>query len=70
MNAILLMAAALASGLFLGWLLTQSYATTAMSRSQERMQRKVRYWQTETARARYAADQLAQQLATESASRG
>ena len=69
MIAILLVAAALASGLFLGWLLTQSYATTAMSRSQERMQRKVRYWQAETARARYEADQLVRRLTTEGADR-
>jgi len=63
MTAIVLMAAVLASGLFLGCLLTQCYAATAMSRSQERMQRKVRYWQAETASARHAADRLARQLA-------
>jgi hypothetical protein len=30
-----------------------------VSRSQERMQRKVRYWQAETARAQAEADRLA-----------
>ena len=59
MIAMILITAALAIGLFLGWLLTQTYAAVAMSRSQERMQRKVRYWQAETARAREAADRHA-----------
>ena len=39
-------------GLFLGWLLTTTFAVAAISRAQERMQRKVRYWQAQTARAR------------------
>jgi len=56
------MGAALISGLLLGGLLTRSYASSAISRSQERMQRKIRYWQAEAARAREAADQTAQQL--------
>jgi len=58
------MGAALISGLLLGCLLTQSYASSAISRSQERMQRKIRYWQAEAARAREAADQTARQLST------
>jgi hypothetical protein len=58
MTAVILMTVALVIGLFLGWLLTQTYASVAMSRSQERMQRKVRYWQAEAARAREAAGQL------------
>ena len=61
---LLLMGAALISGLLLGCLLTQSYASSAISRSQERMQRKIRYWQAEAARAREAADQIARQLST------
>jgi type II secretory pathway component PulJ len=45
-------AASLIAGLLAGWWLTLIAATAAISRSQERMQRKVRYWQAETARAR------------------
>jgi hypothetical protein len=62
MTSLMLMGAALLSGLFLGWLLTQSYTSSAISRSQERMQRKVRYWQAEAARAREAADLAAERL--------
>jgi MFS superfamily sulfate permease-like transporter len=47
--------ASLAIGVFLGWVLAMFMASTAMSYSQERMQRKVRYWQAETARARTRA---------------
>jgi hypothetical protein len=39
--------AALITGMFFGWLLTQIYVHAAISRSQERMQRIVRYWQAE-----------------------
>jgi hypothetical protein len=45
--------------LFIGWLLTAVFAVAAISRSQERMQRKVRYWQAETASARMKAERLA-----------
>jgi hypothetical protein len=46
-------------GLLIGWVLTAIYAVAAISRSQERMQRKVRYWQAETASARMEAERLA-----------
>jgi len=59
MIAMLPVAAGFAIGLFLGWLLTTTFAVAAISRSQERMQRKVRYWQAETAGARMEAERLA-----------
>jgi len=46
-------------GLFLGWCVTMVVMLALVSRSQERMQRKVRYWQAETARAQAEADRLA-----------
>jgi hypothetical protein len=46
-------------GLFLGWCVTMVITLALVSRSQERMQRKVRYWQAETARAQAEADRLA-----------
>jgi uncharacterized membrane protein YciS (DUF1049 family) len=58
-TAILPMTAAFVMGLFIGWLLTAFFAVAAISRSQERMQRKVRYWQAETASARLEAERLA-----------
>jgi hypothetical protein len=61
-SALATMAAALATGLFLGCVLTATYAAAARSRSQERMQRKVLYWQLKYANEREAADQLAQRL--------
>lgn len=48
-------AVSLATGIFVGWVLAMFMASAAMSYSQERMQRKVRYWQAETARARTRA---------------
>jgi hypothetical protein len=57
------MAAALATGLFLGCVAAAAFAAAARSRSQERMQRKVLYWQAEAARARADAEQLARRLA-------
>jgi hypothetical protein len=51
--------AALVTGLVLGWALTATFALAKISRSQERMQRRVRYWQAETALAR---EELKQQL--------
>jgi hypothetical protein len=48
----LVAAASLIVGLLAGWWLTMLAATAAISRSQERMQEKVRYWQAETARYR------------------
>jgi hypothetical protein len=56
---VMLPMAAFLMGLFLGWVLTAVYAVAAISRSQERMQRKVRYWQAETASARMEAERLA-----------
>ncbi len=55
------MAAAVGTGMFLGWLLTVIYATAAISRAQQRMQRQVHYWQAEAARARADARHLAGQ---------
>jgi hypothetical protein len=52
------MAAALLTGLFLGVALAAAYVASARSRFQERMQRKVLYWQAEAARARQAAEEL------------
>lgn len=60
-TAVLGMAAAAIGGL-LGFALTAIYAAATISRSQERMERKVRYWQAETARAREIAERLARQL--------
>jgi hypothetical protein len=62
-TALLEMAAAAGIGLFLGAVLTATYAAAAISRAQERMQRKVLYWQAETARAHGTAERLARQLA-------
>jgi hypothetical protein len=45
-------------GLFIGWCVTMVVTLALISRSQERMQRKVRYWQAETARAQAEADWL------------
>jgi len=45
-------------GLFLGWCMTMVTTFAMISRSQERMQRKVSYWQAETARAQAEADRL------------
>jgi hypothetical protein len=52
MTVLLTLVAALATGLFTGGLLTTFYAQVKISRSQERMQRKVRYWQAEAGRWR------------------
>jgi hypothetical protein len=59
----ILAAATLVFGFVLGWLLRAILALAAISRSQERMQRKVRYWQSEAARARSVADHLRRLLA-------
>ena len=58
-------AASLIAGLLAGWWLTMVAATAAMSRSQERMQQKVRYWQAETARARQREALPDQELAAQ-----
>jgi hypothetical protein len=44
-------------------LLREASVAARISRSQERMQRKVRYWMAETAHARSVAEQLLHQLA-------
>lgn len=62
MTAALWVVAAAVIGGLLGFALTAAYAAAAMSRSQQRMERKVRYWQAETARAREIAERLARQL--------
>ena len=49
-------------GLFLGWCMTMVITFAMISRSQERMQRKVSYWQAETARAQAQADRLMGQV--------
>jgi hypothetical protein len=51
MTALVVVAGVL-TGAFAGGCLAMAAAFAVMSRSQERMQRKVRYWQAETARAR------------------
>jgi uncharacterized membrane protein YciS (DUF1049 family) len=58
-TAILPVTAAFIMGLIIGWLLRTVFAVAVISRSQERMQRKVRYWQAETTRARMEAERLA-----------
>jgi hypothetical protein len=66
-----MMAAAVASfitGAVVGWLLAMITASVAMSSSQERMQRKVRYWQAEAALAR--AHAKAERLAREAITQG
>ena len=50
-------------GLVIGWCVTLIVTSASISRSQERMQRKVRFWQAETARARAEANQLAREVA-------
>ena len=67
MSALATMAAALATGLFLGFVLTATFAAMTRSRFQERMQRKVLYWQAETARARETAEQFARALEAQDA---
>jgi hypothetical protein len=55
--------ACLVTGLIAGWFLRSIFVTSEISRMQELMQRKISYWQRETARVRSIADQLALQLA-------
>lgn len=62
MSALASMAASLATGLFLGCVLTATYTAATRSRFQERMQRKVLYWQAEAARAREVAEEFARRL--------
>ena len=58
--------AAFLTGALAGWLLALILASATMSHSQERMQRKVRYWQAETAlaRAQARAERMAREALT------
>ncbi|HUK69906.1 MAG TPA: hypothetical protein VLW50_14330 [Streptosporangiaceae bacterium] len=53
-----MIAGAIVTGLVLGWWITVTVAAAAISRSQARMQRKIRYWQDEAGRAQAQAEQL------------
>lgn len=55
------------TGAFAGWALAMVTASAAMSHSQARMQRKVRYWQSEAAlaRAQVKAERSARYAMTE-----
>ncbi len=57
--SVLIIAAAIVTGLVLGWWLTVTVAAAAISHSQARMQRKVRYWQAQARRAQAQEQQLA-----------
>lgn len=59
----LLALAAFVTGSIIGCIVYAIYAMAAVSRSQERMQRKVRYWQTAASRARTRAEQFNEELA-------
>jgi uncharacterized membrane protein YciS (DUF1049 family) len=51
------------TGFIAAWLLRTIFIMARISWSQERMQRKVRYWQGEAIHARAVAEQLIRQLA-------
>jgi hypothetical protein len=55
--------ACLATGSIAGWVLRSVFVEAEISRAQARMQRQIRRWQCETARARSCAERLARQLA-------
>ena len=50
------------TGLITGWLIRTIAVMAAISRSQERMEDKVRYWQSEAIYARLLAERLARRL--------
>lgn len=54
--------ACIVTGLIMGWLLRTVAVMAEISRWQERMQEKVRYWQSEAVHARHLAERLARQL--------
>jgi uncharacterized membrane protein (DUF106 family) len=54
MPTMLIIIASVVTGVIVGWWLTMVVATAAMSRSQEHMEKKVRYWQAQERRARAA----------------
>lgn len=56
------------TGFAAGWLLRTIFVMAEISWSQERMQRKVFYWQCEAAHARAIADELAWRLAASTGS--
>ena len=62
MSPLATMAAALVTGLLLGAALAAAYAASAGSFFQERLQRKVRHWEDETASARKAAEELEREV--------
>jgi uncharacterized membrane protein YciS (DUF1049 family) len=55
--------ASFATGFIVAWLLREIFVKAQISWSQERMQRKVRYWQAEAIHARATAEQLMRLLA-------
>ena len=56
MTSIIIVAASIVTGLIVGWWLTMVVATTAMSRSQERMEKRVRNWQNRAVSPRSVDD--------------
>jgi uncharacterized membrane protein YciS (DUF1049 family) len=52
-----------ATGFIAGWLLRTGFVMTQISWSQERMERRVRYWQGEAIQARAIAERALRQLA-------
>jgi hypothetical protein len=56
MSAVVIAVVSFLSGTLGGWWLTMVVVTASISFSQERMERKVRYWQAETARAQAEAE--------------
>jgi hypothetical protein len=56
MPAVVIAVVSFLSGTLGGWWLTMVVVTASISFSQERMERKVRYWQAETARAQAEAE--------------
>ena len=59
MSAVVIGVVSFLSGTIGGWWLTMLVVTASISFSQERMERKVRHWQAETARAEEEAERLA-----------
>lgn len=66
MSAAVIVVVSFLSGTIGGWWLTMLLVTASISFSQERMERKVRYWQAETARAEEEAERLAHAAVTSS----
>ena len=62
-----MMVAAVITGAFAGWVIALIIVSAQMSYTQQRMQRKVRYWQAQTALARAQArtERLARQAITQ-----